>query len=76
VAVPRFFFHFHDGTDQPDPEGTELPSAKAARNEAIVFMGERLRDLDGEFWPEGEWRMHVVDEAGATVCLVRVSGET
>jgi hypothetical protein len=40
--MPRCFFHFHD-----------VPPLKEARSEAVVFMGERLTDLDGEFWPEG-----------------------
>jgi hypothetical protein len=73
--MPRYFFHFHDGTDQPDDTGTELASAKDAREQAVVFMGERLRDLDGDFWSEGEWRIRVVDEAGATVCAIRASGK-
>jgi subtilisin-like proprotein convertase family protein len=73
--MPRYFFHFHDGTEQRDDTGTELASARDARSQAVVFMGERLQDLDGEFWPEGEWRIQVVDEAGATVCAIRVSGE-
>jgi hypothetical protein len=75
AAVPRFFFHFHDGTDQPDRDGIELPDARAARNEAVVFMGEKLKDLDGDFWPEGEWSMRVEDETGASVCVIRVAGE-
>jgi len=40
--MARYFFHFHDGTDQPDLTGTELASARAARNAAVVFMGEKL----------------------------------
>lgn len=73
--MPRYFFHFHDGTDQPDPVGTELPGPQQARAEAVVFMGEKLTELDGDFWPEGEWRIRVVDEAGSILCTIRVSGE-
>jgi hypothetical protein len=75
AAMTRYFFHFHDGTDQPDLTGTELPGSNEARSQAVVFMGEKLKDLDGDFWPEGEWSIRVVDEAGATVCAIRVSGE-
>ena len=46
-AMARYFFHFHDGTDQPDHTGTELASSKAARDAAVVFMGEKLKELDG-----------------------------
>ena len=37
-SMARYFFHFHDGTDQPDHTGTELASAQAARDAAVVFM--------------------------------------
>jgi hypothetical protein len=73
--VARYFFHFHDGTDQPDETGTEFADAKAARDAAVVFMGEKLRELDGDFWPEGEWSIRVVDESGATVSTIRVTGD-
>jgi len=42
--VARYFFHFYDGTDQPDETGTEFAHAKAARDAAVVFMGEKLRE--------------------------------
>jgi hypothetical protein len=71
----RYFFHFHDGTDQPDHTGTELASAQAARDAAVVFMGEKLRELDGGFWPEGEWSIRVLDETGTAVCTIRVTGD-
>jgi hypothetical protein len=73
--VTRFFFHFRDGTDQPDLTGTELASSKAARDTAVVFMGEKLKELDGDFWPEGEWSIRVADETDATVCTIRVTGD-
>ena len=72
--MAHYFFHFHDGTDQPDHTGTELASAQAARDAAVVFMGEKLKDLDGGFWPDAEWSIRVVDETGAAVCAIRVSG--
>ena len=53
--MARYFFHFHDGTDQPDLTGTELASSNDARDAAVVFMGKKLKDLDGNFWPEGLW---------------------
>jgi hypothetical protein len=73
--MARYFFHFHDGKDQPDDTGTELASVNDAKSQAVVFMGEKLRDLDGKFWPEAEWSIRVIDEAGAPVCAIRVSGE-
>ncbi len=45
--MPRYFFHVRDGADfSRDCEGQELPSAEAARKEAISsgreMLGERL----------------------------------
>jgi hypothetical protein len=72
--MARYFFHFHDGADQPDLTGTELAGAQEARDAAVVFMGKELRELGGDFWPGGEWSIRVSDEAGATVCAIRVTG--
>jgi hypothetical protein len=75
TPVPRYFFHVHDGVDQPDNEGVEFPSAEEARAQAVTAMGEALRDLDGAFWDgDREWRMTVNDSHGNTVCVLRVSG--
>src|SRR5215211_7373762 len=71
--MAHYFFHFH-GADQPDHTGTELASAQAARDAAVIFMGERLKDLDGGFWPDAEWSIRVVDETGAAVCAIQISG--
>src|SRR5215208_4472683 len=70
-VVPRYLFHFHDGVDQRDLTGTELANSTAARDAAVRFMGEKLKELGGDFWPEAEWSMRVVDETGATVCAIR-----
>ena len=47
--MTRYLFHFHDGVDQPDLTGTELANSTAARDAAVVFMGEKLKELDGDF---------------------------
>ena len=64
------------GRTSPTITGTELASAKAARDAAVVFMGEKLKELDGDFWPDGEWSIRVADETGATVCAIRVTGRS
>ena len=74
--MSRYFFHVQDGTDRPDHDGVELPSDDAARAEAVVTMGEALKDLDGRFWQSAEWRMVVQDITGATVCTLKVSATT
>ena len=73
--MPRYFFNVHDGRDMPDETGTVVPDIKAARSQAVITAGERLRDLDGEFWGAPEWRMEVKNEHGAKVCAVVIHGE-
>jgi hypothetical protein len=73
--MPRYFFNLCDGRDFPDEEGSELDNADSARSEAVVLAGELLRDLGGRFWQGEEWRLHVTDEGGETVCALRFMAE-
>jgi hypothetical protein len=73
--VPRYFFHLNDGDDHPDVEGTEFDGPTEARAQAVVALGEMLRDIDGKFWDGEEWRMTVVDWQGRTVAVLRCSGD-
>ena len=77
--MPLYFFNVDNGQgarrlEPPDRDGTVLASPRAARDAAIIFAGEMLRDLDGAFWAGGDWRLRVTDEDGATVCTLRFSG--
>ena len=72
--MPRYFFNVHDSADSPDRDGVELADAREARAQAVVACGEALRDLDGRFWNSADWRMHVTDENGATICVLTFSG--
>lgn len=62
--MPRFHFNVHDGSDYPDPEGTELPDVEAARKFAIRYFGDMLHAEPCTFWNGQEWKMEVTDEAG------------
>jgi hypothetical protein len=73
-AMPRYFFHV-DGQEIIDHDGTELAGVEEARTEAVVVSGEMLKDHGRKFWNNGEWRPHVTDEAGQTVCALRFSAE-
>lgn len=77
--MPRYFFHVDSGqgsgrAGSPDREGTVLSGPEQAREEAIAFAAELLRDLDGAFWNGGDWSMRVADETGATVCTLLLRG--
>ncbi len=74
--MPRHFFHVEGDGSRPDEEGARLPGPEQARSAAVIAAGEMLRDADGGFWDQPEWRMRVIDEAGETGCLLSVRGTT
>ena len=63
-AVPKFFFHVHDGQPVRDTEGTELSNIYEAQAEAVKLSGELLREFGGKFWDGHLWSVDVVDEQG------------
>ena len=73
--MPRYYFHVHDGRDVPDDEGIALAGPEDARAQAVVAAGEALKDLGAMYWQHADWRMHVTDEQGATVCCLRLSNQ-
>jgi len=62
--MPRFYFDVHDGVSLCDEVGYELPDLDAAKQQAVVFSGELLRDAASQFWRGDEWRMDVRDDTG------------
>ena len=73
--MPRYFFHVRDSHEAIDKTGTELAGPDEARVQAVAAAGEMVRDIGGEFWDSGTWRMWVTDEAGRTVCALTFSAE-
>ena len=73
--MPHYFFHVRDGREYPDTDGTELAGVEEAREQAVVFSGEMLRDLAGKFWNNGKWQLRVQDEAGIKVCGLTFSAD-
>lgn len=65
--MPRFFFDLSNHESLPDPTGTELPDANAARVEAILFSGAWLRDHPEMVWDGQEMRVIVRDENHRTI---------
>ena len=57
-----------------DSEGVEMADPHEARVQAVIACGEAIKELDGAFWKQGEWQMRVVDESGAPVCALTLSG--
>lgn len=62
--MPRYFFNVHDGSDLPDPEGTELADLDAARKYAVRYAACLLLDSSETFWGGTDWSMDVTDDQG------------
>lgn len=62
--MPRYFFHVEDGVSHADAEGLELRGIEAAREHAVSYFAELLRDAPGNFWKDEDWVMRVTDETG------------
>jgi hypothetical protein len=70
--MSRYFFHIADGPREVDREGVEIPSLGAARIQAVVFAGERLKDEPEAAWNGRDWRVEATDEAGSLLFTVIV----
>ncbi len=74
APVPRYFFDLIDGSvAQPDREGTVLPDAKAARDEASEALLGIARDHMPADGPNRTMSVAVRDEDGAQILLVSLS---
>lgn len=61
----RYFFHVtHEAPRVDDNVGVDLPSLKAAWEEATSTCANMIQDIDGAL-PEGtDWKVEVHDENG------------
>jgi len=62
--MPHYFFHVDDGASHIDADGIELSGLDAAREHAVRYFAELLRDSARTFWDRGDWAMRVTDQAG------------
>jgi len=60
--VGRYFFHLHYGEYTPDVEGSEFESAQEARDSALRYLSELLRDQGHRFWEPSQVTITVTDE--------------
>ena len=72
-AMPRYFFHLRDGQDHIDEDGVEMLEDHV-RGAAVTAAGEAIKELGVEFFHHEGWRFWVTDEAGKTVCTLRLTG--
>ena len=72
--MPRWYLHVHDGDKAIlDPEGSELPSLAAAREEALIAARELLVDGLRSGRDRLYWRFEIADETGAPILMVPFS---
>lgn len=61
----RYYFNCEHDHAELDPDGIELPDIAAVRKEALRFLGEMLRDYDGDDLQHGKcWKIWVTDAPG------------
>lgn len=70
--MPLYFFNRADGHYEPDREGLELPDLETAREEAIVYLGETIKDRPGMLKKTGEFRVEVTAEDGTLLTTIIV----
>lgn len=75
--MPLYYFELQGvGTPPGENDGVLLDGPEQAMGEAVTMAGEMLKDSDGQFWNAPEWRLHVRDEQGGTVCVLTIRGLT
>ena len=62
--MPRYFFHVDNGESHTDAEGTELSGLESAREHAVSYFADILRDAARSFWDSGDLVMRVTNETG------------
>ncbi len=66
--MPRFYFHFDDGSSRtPDPEGMVLPDAEAAWYQAVRNARDLIQAQFGKGTLSPSHRLEIEDEEGQPV---------
>ena len=71
--MPRFHFHTEDGRCYPDEDGIELPTFEAARTQAVIVLGEVLKEQPELFLEHDCLRITVTDEDQLTLLTLDAS---
>ncbi|THD62581.1 hypothetical protein [Phenylobacterium sp.] len=68
--MARYYFHTEDGRHYPDEEGTELPDHEAARTQAVLVLGEMVKEDPAGFWSTESFRLTVTDNRGLILYIL------
>ena len=72
--MPRYFFDIHDGDNDTDEDGVELPDLSAARAEAIKFAGSYVSNNPSLLYDTGDIAIDLLDEARKPLFRVLIKG--
>lgn len=72
--MPNYTIHIHQGSHS-NSQPVCLPDVDAARREAIAIFAELARDIANKLPRQPDWRIEVVEPAGATVFRLGVLAE-
>ncbi len=64
IKMPRYFFNCPDDALPHDKEGVELRDLAKAKAEAIVFVGESLKDKPQDLCRHASFQVDVTDDKG------------
>jgi hypothetical protein len=73
--MPKYFFNVSYGDQVPDTVGEEFSNHHDAWCEAVDMAGQNLRDIDGQFQIDREWRLEVTDEFLTPLFVIHVNAE-
>jgi uncharacterized protein DUF6894 len=60
--MKKFYFNTENDHTELDPDGTECANADQARSEALVLLGELMRDVyRASSWNGTPWKVWVTD---------------
>ncbi len=72
--MERYFFHIDYGERSYDEEGTLFVSLDAARNAAVMLLGELLRDEADTFWAKPDITITGTDAKGLVLWSLMAMG--
>ena len=73
--MPRYFFSIENHETDNDDEGTELAGPDVARVNAVMYLGEFLRDHPDMIWDGRRMAVMVDDQDGVRIFRIVVEAD-
>jgi hypothetical protein len=72
--VNDYVFTVVDGTGDASSDRIALASLEAAKSQMVIYAGEMLKNVDGAFWQDSDWRIDLSDDTGLILCSIMIHG--